>query len=154
MTLLQVIKSIERVAASQPSVNMIVENDIFRINKYPDAKYGIFAWLQNQHSSQVGETMRSFSFTFFYVDRLKADLSNQIEIQSVGIDTLANIIGKLDVFGIETDQTITYQVFNQRFQDECAGVWCNVTFSVPVGSLCPEAFGDFNDDFNDDFLIL
>ena len=98
--------------------------------------------------------MRDYSFSLIYADRLKNDLSNQIEIQSVGIDTLENILRKLEDFGIYSEEAVTFQVFNQRFLDECAGVFCNVTFSVPGGSLCPEAFGDFNDDFNDDFLIL
>lgn len=154
MTLLQLIKRIEVVASSQPSINMIVQSDIFRINQASDARYGVFAWVQRQHSARVGETMRDYSFSLIYADRLKNDLSNQIEIQSVGIDTLENILRKLEDFGIYSEEAVTFQVFNQRFLDECAGVFCNVTFSVPGGSLCPEAFGDFNDDFNDDFLIL
>jgi hypothetical protein len=87
------------------------------------------------------------------VDRLKNDRSNQIEIQSVGIQTLDNIIRQLDELGIYAEQTYSFQVFNQRFLDECAGVFCNVNLSVPVGSLCPEDFADFNNDFNSDFEI-
>ena len=153
MTLLETIKAMEMVASQQPSVNMIVENDVFRLNEKADARYGVFAFVQGQHSTSVDSSLITYAFTMIYVDRLKNDLSNQIEIQSVGIQTLDNIIRMLDERGITPMTDYSFQVFNQRFLDECAGVFCNVSLSVPAGSLCPEAFGDFNDDFNDDFLI-
>lgn len=147
MTLLELIKTIEVIASHQPSIKMVVENDVFRLNKKSDARYGVFAFVQREHSSSIESNVISYSFTFFYVDRLKNDRSNQIEIQSVGIQTLDNIIRRLDDIGVYAETTYTFQVFNQRFLDECAGVFCNVTLSVPVGSLCPENFDDFNDDF-------
>lgn len=153
MTLKEVIRTMEVIASGQPSVNMVVENDVFRINAAPDVKYGVFAFLQREHSASLDYSVISYSFTLFYVDRLKNDRSNQIEIQSVGVQTLDNIIRKMDEMGIFTETAYTFQVFNQRFLDECAGVFCNVTFSVPVGSLCPESFPDYDNDFNEDFLI-
>ena len=152
MTLLEVIKTIEVVAARQPDIRMIVENDVFRINEKPDAKYGIFAWTQGQHSANTESDYISYTFTFFYVDRLKADQSNQLEIQSTGTQTLNNIIRTLDDYGLFVEQAFTFQSFNQRFADECAGVFCNVTLIVPLGLTCPEYFTDFDaNDFNDDF---
>ena len=44
-----------------------------------------------------------------------------------------------------------FTTFNQRFQDECAGVFCSVALQVPAGTVCEEGYFDFNDDFNDDF---
>ena len=148
MTLIETIKTLESVASRQPSVKMVVENDVFRLNSISDAKYGVFAFVQGQHSSSVDSGVITYTFSLFYVDRLTNDRSNQIEIQSVGIQTLDNIIRELDDMGIYSEQTYTFQVFNQRFVDECAGVFCNVNLSVPVGSVCPETF-----DGNDDILI-
>lgn len=158
MTLKDTIKAIEGVASTQPSVRMIVRNDIFRLNKCMQARYAVFGWLQNQHTSGAASSLVTYGFTFFYVDRLTNDRSNEIDIQSVGISTLDNIIKALDEMGISAPMDYTFQVFNQRFLDECAGVFCNVTLEVPVDALCPEVFSDrlpdYNDDFNDDFLIL
>lgn len=154
MTLSQLIKTLEIVASNQPSIKMVVRNDIFRLNNKADARYGVFAWLQQQHTTSLDSSFITYAFTLFYVDRLRNDRSNQVEIQSVGIQTLDNIIRKLEELGIYSERTYTFQVFNQRFVDECAGVFCNVSFSVPVGSLCPEGFADFNKDFNEDFLIF
>lgn len=153
MTLLELIRKMEVIASHQPSVNMVVENDVFRLNKVADARYGVFAFVQREHSTSIDSNLITYAFTMFYVDRLKNDRSNQIEIQSVGIQTLDNIIRQLDDLGISAETDYTFQVFNQRFLDECAGVFCNVSLSVPAGSVCPETFDDFNDDFNDDFMI-
>ena len=155
MTLQQVIKAFEMVASQQPSVNMIVQNDIFRLNSKSDARYGVFGWTQGQHSSSADSSFFTYSFTFFYVDRLKSDVSNQIEVQSVGIQTLDNILRGLEELDIFVSSSYSFQTFNQRFLDECAGVFCNVSLQVPVSSICSESFADFiKADFNDDFMIF
>lgn len=152
MTLVEVIKVINFVASRQPSVHLIVENDVFRLNEMADAKYGAFAWTQGQHTTSADSDDINFSFTFFYVDRLKNDRSNELEIQSVGTQTLNNIIRVLDDYGVYCDNSFTFQVFNQRFADECAGVFCNVILSVPMSARCPEFFMDFDAaDFNNDY---
>lgn len=154
MTLIQVIKAFEAIASNQPSVNMIVQNDIFRLNACSDAKYGVFGWTQGIHSTGVDANTITYNFTFFYVDRLTEDRSNQIEVQSVGIETLDNIIRDMDAKGLYVDSNYTMQTFNQRFLDECAGVFCNVSISVPAASLCSESFADFaRNDYKDDFMI-
>ena len=138
MTLLELIKTMEVVASHQPSINMVVENDIFRLNNKADAKYGVFAFVQGQHSTSIDSNVITYAFTLFYVDRLKNDRSNQIEIQSVGIQTLDNIIRQLDELGIYSEQQYSFQVFNQRFLDECAGVFCRVILETAKDQVCPE----------------
>lgn len=154
MTLLDIIRKIEGVAAKQPSISMIVRNDVFRINEAPDLKYGIFAWLQGDHIQQEDSALVGYAFTFFYVDRLREDRKNELEVQSVGITTLGNILQTLRDDGIEASGNITYRTFNQRFTDECAGVFCTITLQAPIGSVCSESWADYNEDFNDDFLIF
>ena len=144
MTLAQLIRLFEGIAKEQPSINMIVQQDVFRINSAPSLKYGVFAWTQGQHSGSING-MQSYSFSLFYVDRLKEDLSNQIEIQSVGCDTISNILRTLaEEYDVDV-ASYTMQTFNQRFTDECAGVFCNVALSVLPTFFCPE---DFEEDSN------
>lgn len=139
MTLLETIRAIEVAASRQPSVNMIVRNDVFRLNTYPDAKYGVFAWTQGQH--EIGMDLQTFVFTFFYVDRLTADKSNEVEVQSVGVQTIGNILRLLDEWGIPYADWRA-QTFNQRFLDECTGVFCSVRLQVPVDWICPVDGGE------------
>lgn len=152
MTLSDTIRLIETVAAGQPSIHSIVRNDIFRLNALPDAKYGVFGWTQGQHSTSIDANLYTFRFTFFYIDRLTEDLGNQVEVQSVGISTLENVLRMLDAKGVFTFGDWTFTTFNQRFQDECAGVFCSVALQVPVVTVCYEDYADFNEDFNDDFF--
>ena len=79
MTLTEVIHAIELSAGGQPGVHSIVRNDIFRLNTYPDAKYAVFGWTQGQHTSEIASSLVTFRFTFFYIDRLTHDLSNQVK---------------------------------------------------------------------------
>ena len=154
MTLLQTIRTMEVIASQQPSIKMVVENDIFRLNARADARYGVFAFVQGEHSTAINSNEITYAFTLFYVDRLKNDRSNQIEIQSVGIQTLDNILRTMDEAGIYAETGYSFQVFNQRFVDDCAGVMCRVSLSVPLTGICSDQFADFNDDFNEDFFIL
>lgn len=153
MTLAEVIRVIEAEAKEQPAINMIVRNDVYRINAAPSLKYGVFAWLQREHRYNVDTDTMRYAFTFFYVDRLTEDGSNEIEIQSAGITALTNVIKGLSEHDIETDEDFYFQSFNQRFVDVCAGVYCNVFFDVPVAP-CGENFPDFGSDFSDDFQIF
>lgn len=139
MTLKEVIKRIEGVASSQPTVNMIVRNDVFRLNGCHDAKYGAFAWLQQPHSETLDDDQIGYAFTLFYVDRLNEDKSNEIDVESVAVSTLGNIIRSLADYGIYAESW-AYTTFNQRFHDECAGAFCNVTFYVNNSSVCDEDF--------------
>lgn len=155
MTLAQVVQRIEAVAAAQPAVNLIVPNDVFALNSIQDAKYGVFAWTQGEHSGGLDQYATGFRFTFFYVDRLRNDESNRLEIQSVGVETLGNILRAL---GADLALSAwTFTTFNQRFADLCAGVYAQVTVYAPVSTACVDdtgypSQGDFNNDFSKDFF--
>ena len=142
----------EVTAGRQPTIRSVVRNDVFRLNSLPDARYGVFAWLQGEHRADLEGDLLTFAFTLFYVDRLTFDKRNEVEVQSVGIETLENVLTALADLGIVAGEH-TYRTFNQRFSDECAGVFCNVTLSVPKGDICADEFPDFNYDYNDDFKI-
>ena len=74
-----------------------------------------------------------------YVDRtrLRNDIANQVEVQSVGMDVLQNVLRILRDAGVEPE-SYEFQTFNQRFSDECAGVFCSAVLLVDAGSECAE----------------
>lgn len=135
MNLYQTIQAIEATASRQPNIRTIVRNDVFRLNAVPDVRYGVFAWLQNEHTTDADSQLITWNFTFFYVDRLTEDKGNEVQIQSVGIETLENILQSLADRGIYPD-TYSFRTFNQRFADECAGVFCNVQLQTSKDNLC------------------
>lgn len=161
MTLRETVMAIEWTALAQPAVRTVVPNDVFRLNALPDVRYGVFAWTQQQHRGDVAGDLHSFSFSLFYVDRLTEDKGNELEVQSTGVQTLENILRTLALRGIVPADGYQMQTFNQRFMDECAGVFCTVRLEVPADTLCeydyadpgqdPEP-GDYDGGFNDDYL--
>ena len=153
MNLLQTIHAVEAVASNQPTIRTIVQNDVYRLNALPGVRYGVFAWLQGEHRTEPDASLMNYAFTFFYVDRLTFDKGNEVEVQSVGIETLENILLTLEKAGIVAGEH-TFRTFNERFADECAGVFCSVTLEVPKDGVCPFDFGqDYNGDFNRDFSV-
>lgn len=136
MTLYDIIKAIENIALAQPSVKMIVANDIYDLNDKADAQYGVFGYVQGQHA--MSDNAMTFGFTLFYVDRLTEDRSNLQFVQSAGVSTLANILATLtDEFPVEVESS-TFDVFTERFSDECAGVMATVSLRTPRDFTCGE----------------
>lgn len=138
MTLRDTIAMIETVAAAQPAVNMVVRQDVYKLNSCPAARYGAFAWTQEQHREAVDDYGPTFTFALFYVDRLTEDGSNMIDVQSTAVELLRNVIRTLA--GTLEVTSWTYDTFTQRFADLCAGAFARVTIRVPAGTVCPEDF--------------
>lgn len=158
MNLFQTIKAIEKTAALQPNVGTVVRNDVFRLSASPVVRYGAFAWLQNEHTTDADSALITYNFTFFWVDRLKADHSNEVEVQSQGIEALENILRSLPDLGL-FPAAYSFRTFTERFADDCAGAFCNVALETAKDTLCPAAFeflendADYSLDFNKDFKV-
>lgn len=141
MTLKDIIARIEGVAAAQPSVNMIVRQDVFRINDAVQKRYGLFAWVQRRHTTSVRSSLMDYSFVFYYVDRLTESRDNMTDIHSAGIQTLDNIIRQVaDGEVVSVDDPYSFNVAIQRFVEDCGVVYAEVTFSAKLDGVCAEEF--------------
>lgn len=144
MTLLETIKMLEGVAASQPAVNMIVREDVYKLNACPSCKYGAFAWTEGVHRTSADGQFTTYAFTLFYVDRLTADKSNGPEIHSVGVEVLNNIMRTMaEELGV-TGWSLT-PFSGQKFGDECAGVYASVEMEAAASSACGEVYEEYTD---------
>lgn len=138
MTFAQFVERLKAVALSQPSVRTVLENDVFRLNALPSVEYGVFAFTQGQHNANLDTGVTTYTMTLFYVDRLTEDASNEVEVQSVGIETLTNIIQTLaEEFGVAP---WTINTFNQRLADLCAGAYATVAVDVPFDYTCSDDY--------------
>lgn len=134
MTLYDIIQAFEAIALDQPTIQMVVKDDIYSLNDHPEAKYGVFGYTQGQHS--VNSDMMTYALTLFYVDRLTETGDNRLFIQSVGMDTLANILAIIaEEYPVEVASS-TFDSFTERFSDECAGVMASVTITTPRNIIC------------------
>lgn len=140
MTLRDTIAAIERLAAAEPAVAMIVRNDVFRLSTIPDAKYGVFAWTQQQHTIPVSADTLRYTFNLFYVDRITENIDNEIQIQSTGVQVLGNVLRGLPALGVYQAGDAVVRTFNQRFEDACAGAFATVTLEVGVDTVCHQDY--------------
>lgn len=139
MTLLQVIKMLEAVAADQPAVNMVVRESVYKLNGCRACRYGAFAWTEGQHRASADSDFVTYAFTLFYVDRLTADKANGPEIHSVGVEVLGNILRTMaEEVGVSEWRVTPFS--GQRFADECAGVYATVEFEVPASTACGSTY--------------
>ena len=77
----------------------------------------------------------------FYIDRLNEDKSNKLQIQSIGIQVLKNILDVLENdYGLQTNGNRTFQTFYETFdKNVCAGVFVTVNFATEFAD-CPELY--------------
>ena len=140
MNLFQTIDNIKNIALTQPNIRTASEGNVYSImNTTPDIRYGVFVITQGTHRSD--DVFNYFNFNFFYVDRLVDDMeSNRLQIQSIGIQMLNNILNTFaDEYDIDLNSDIQYNPFTQKFADETAGVYCTITLEVPKDG-CAESY--------------
>lgn len=138
MTLKSIISKLREVALRTPNVRSVIINDIYRENAFNDIDYGVVAILQDEHV--LGGDVITYGIALVYVDRLASDSANEVDVQSDGMLTLANI---LNTFANEVDEVtingdVTFTPYNQRFADDCAGVYAKI--DITVGSTLGQCF--------------
>lgn len=126
MTLYEIINNLLAIAKSKPNINFVGEGDIYELNNLPDIEYSVFYITQETHN--IDENTNSFTLNLFYVDRLTENNNNRLIIQSNGIEAITNIVNTMVMTeNIDIDYPLTFTPFNQRFADDCAGVYCTIT---------------------------
>ena len=138
MTLFDIIRNLQAIAAQEPSVRSVSDGDIYdALNAAVDIKYGCFHITQDTHTTN-GD-LDVWGLNLFYIDRLLDNGENRLSIQSAGITILENVLRNFaDTFGAEYMNNIVYTPFTQRFKDNCAGVFCKISVSTVMDNLCAE----------------
>lgn len=123
----------------------IGEGDVYKINDDPNIDYPV-VWISSTQAHIEHENYIDYVLTLYYIDRQLIETDqpyndNNAYIISTGIETLSSIIARVkELEGIlKIDDTIYYNPFQAAdgiFNDKCAGVYCNVTISIPKGTLC------------------
>lgn len=140
MTLYQVIEGLKSIALTHPNIRTAEDGSVYDVmNANPSVKYGAFVVTQNTH--RQGEMFDYYGLTLFFIDRLRDDMeTNRLQIQSFAKQVLGNIVHVFcDEYDVDVPE-ITYQSFTQRFQDECAGMYCQLILEVPKDILCAEEY--------------
>ena len=131
MTLIELITQLKNTAKKLPNINFVGDGDIYSLSTLPNLDYSVFFITQTNHSQDENNT--KYTLSLFYVDRItNGNGNNKLAIQSNGITVLTNIINLFlrENDDVEVEYDIQFTSFLQRFADECAGVFANVTFVV------------------------
>ena len=136
MTLQEVVNTLKNIALTQPMIQAVSDGDVYeKMNGNPSVKYAVFHCTQTTHTSEDG--WDNYGLSLFVIDRLMDDNTNRLEIQSQAKEALINIMRTFcENFDAECS-TLTFTPFTQKFTDNTAGVWCNVTVAVMQDYACP-----------------
>lgn len=140
MTLFQIIQILKEIALAQPNIKSATDGSIYDImNTNPSVKYDVVHFSQTTHQSD--EETDYYGLNIFYVSRLEDSLEdNRLQIQSIGKEVLDNIIRTFcENWGIDFP-IITYTPFTQKFNDLCAGCYCNLRLEIPKEIICADDY--------------
>ncbi len=142
MTLKTLIDRIGKLAIDEKIINFSAAgNDIYSLNGMNIDGYPVlFTCPAGTHT--VRDNTTTYSLTLFYIDRLLEDGSNDIDIYSVSIEQLKNLILKIDniigVLGVEEVYTITnFETDPGKMDDFCGGAYATIKVKTS-NILCPE----------------
>lgn len=137
MTLKHLIDELLITASTEKNINFVGAGDIYDLNNIPDIDYSVFYITVG--TTQMYENYCVYTLNLFYVDRLVNEATdlNRLKIQSDGMLHLTNILNRLNY---TEDVTLSYPLqftcFNQRFADDCAGVFCTVQITADNLGIC------------------
>ena len=127
----ELLNNITEVAKKHPNINSTFIGDVYELNHRNDVDYCAFVITQGTHRVNSDEDYIDYTLNLFYVDRLTADESNRTQIHSSGIDFMNSLLRAVEKLGVVVVEH-TENVFNERFNDVCAGVYATVVFRVDI----------------------
>ena len=135
MTIKKLIDVLTKTAKKLPNINYVNVGNVYDLNSKPDVDYSlIYLTYQN---SEVNENEVRHNIVMFYIDRLTDGFDNRLDIQSDGIKTITNIVNTIvNLEDVEVDMPMAFTPFNQRFAEDCAGVFTTITFIVDGDGNC------------------
>lgn len=126
MTLKEIIDTLIDVSLSKPNIRTARTGNVYELNSMPDVDYSCF--YITQQGSEVYENQIYHKLTLFYIDRLTDGFDNKLQIQSDGQRVITNIINTVIDMDLEVNFPLSFTSFNERFSDDCCGVFTTVTF--------------------------
>ena len=127
----ELLNNITEVAKKHPNINSTFIGDVYELNHRNDVDYCAFVITQGTHRVNSDEDYIDYTLNLFYVDRLTADESNRTQIHSSGIDFMNSMLKAVEKLGVVVVEH-TENVFNERFNDCCAGVYATVVFRCEI----------------------
>lgn len=146
MTLYTLIHRIKNISKSHALVNDFGEGDVYEYMNSGEHKYPcVFLTL---NSVLTDSTSTNYNFTLFYIDRLTDDSVNKVNVQSMGISIIKQIVSRLIIEEpvLETS-SIECTPFTEKFADYCGGAFATITVSDLVNNTETESYECYENNF-------
>ena len=128
MNYYNLIRTLKSLSLTHSLVNDYAEGDVYEYMNSGMHKYPCVFMTMNNITSDSEST--NYNFTMFYIDRLISDGSNKINVQSIGVQVIKQILSKLfDIYPEIEISSTEYTPFTEKFADDCAGVFCQISLS-------------------------
>lgn len=142
MTLKYLLNTISTTAINQKVINYSAAgSDIYQLNALRVDSYPVlFTSPTGNHI--VNENTTTYELTLYYLDRLTEDNINDIDIQSVAIEQLKNMVKHIATFdgvvSVSEEYNITNFIETEAFDDRLGGAFCTIQIEVLNSFICPE----------------
>ena len=128
MNYYNLLRTLKSLSNTHSLVNDYAEGDVYEYMNSGMHKYPCVFMTMNNITSDSAST--NYNFTMFYIDRLISDGSNKINVQSIGVQVIKQILSKLfDIYPEIEISSTEYTPFTEKFADDCAGVFCQISLS-------------------------
>lgn len=146
MNVNELIHKICEIALSQDTIKSVYNGDVYTNWNSAEVNYGsLNIGLQN---ITYNEQLCTYSFIFYYGDRLLQDKNNINSIFTDGINSIQAVVNLLNQEDkIDIEEQVLYTPFEQQFMDYLAGVYAQIDITVPspIG-LCSIDKYEYEDD--------
>ena len=146
MNVNELIHKICEIALSQDTIKSVYNGDVYTNWNSAEVNYGsLNIGLQN---ITYNEQMCTYSFIFYYGDRLLQDKKNINSIFTDGVNSIQAVVNLLNQEDkIDIEEQVMYTPFEQQFMDYLAGVYATIeiTTESPIG-LCSIDNYEYTDD--------
>ena len=133
MSLLDLIKKIEKIAKSQQGVHSVFRGDIYENWNKPDVQYISVNVAITNYTQHIIDAYDEYEVYLYCGDRLLQDNSNEYEVLTNTQRVLVNIISILDSDEkIDVVDEVQYVNFVQSFADYVAGEYVRFNVRVPL----------------------
>lgn len=127
MVLQEIFDRLNEIAIAQPNICEIIKSgNVYDLNSEREAKFGVFCVSQGTHSFDAENGITSFNLVLYYIDRLKDNEDNKIQVQSTGVETLKNILLTLQKNKEVEIDACDFTTFTESFHQLCAGAYAAV----------------------------
>ena len=128
MNYYNLLRTLKSLSLTHSLVNDYAEGDVYEYMNSGMHSYPAMFMTMNNITSDSEST--NYNFTMFYIDRLISDGSNKINVQSIGVQVIKQILSKLfDIYPEIEISSTEYTPFTEKFADDCAGVFCQISLS-------------------------